>query len=232
MKSDSVSCAHWVLCDNTLHLGTVGVCLAWSSPLLRYCCSVDCLYCDRNIENRTLYYILQWDWKLEIHRIWNKGIPYHGSGATVQSVSRCLLVMKTSIPLFHDGMQKLELWNHSINECSFLCFRRKKEERFLCGPRCLSTSDLEGDTFRHVRDNLTDAQLEAQNESCAIMTIKTIRRLTSSSSILFDEVTETMRHWTRRFTRSSSKVGKSLNASNATNKWGFSAREHLRHVAV
>ena len=30
----------------TLHLGTVGGCLAWSSPLPRYRCCVDCLYCD------------------------------------------------------------------------------------------------------------------------------------------------------------------------------------------
>ena len=35
-----------------------------------------------------------------------------GSGATVQSVSRCLLVVKTAIPLFHDGMKKLQRWNH------------------------------------------------------------------------------------------------------------------------
>ena len=30
-----------------------------------------------------------------------------GSGATVQSVSRCFLVVKTAIPFFHDGMKKL-----------------------------------------------------------------------------------------------------------------------------
>ena len=35
-----------------------------------------------------------------------------GSGATVQSVSRCLLVVKTAILLFHDGMKKLQRWNH------------------------------------------------------------------------------------------------------------------------
>ena len=35
----------------------------------------------------------------------------------------------------------------------------KKEERYLCGPRLLSTFDPEGDTLRHVRDNLTDEQL-------------------------------------------------------------------------
>ena len=39
-----------------------------------------------------------------------------GSGATVQSVSRCLLVVRTAIPLFHDGMKKLQRWNHLISE--------------------------------------------------------------------------------------------------------------------
>ena len=33
-------------------------------------------------------------------------------GATVQPVSRCLLVVKRAIPLFHVGMKKLQRWNH------------------------------------------------------------------------------------------------------------------------
>ena len=37
----------------------------------------------------------------------------------------------------------------------------KKEERYLCDPRLLSPFDQERDTFRNVRDNLTDVQLEA-----------------------------------------------------------------------
>ena len=36
----------WTLCLKTFHLGTVGVCLAWSSLLPQYCCCVDCLHCD------------------------------------------------------------------------------------------------------------------------------------------------------------------------------------------
>ena len=48
-----------------------------------------------------------------------------GSGATVQSVSRCLLVHKMSTPLIHDEMKKLERWNHLISECSSLCLRRR-----------------------------------------------------------------------------------------------------------
>ena len=39
-----------------------------------------------------------------------------GSGATVQSVSRCLLVVKRAIPLFRVGMKKLQRWNHLSSE--------------------------------------------------------------------------------------------------------------------
>ena len=45
----------------------------------------------------------------------------------------------------------------------------------MCGPRLLATFDLEGDTFRYVRDNLTDVQLEAADRSGALMIVKTIR---------------------------------------------------------
>ena len=34
------------------------------------------------------------------------------SGQTVQSVSRCLLLVKKAVPLLHDGMKKLQRWNH------------------------------------------------------------------------------------------------------------------------
>ena len=78
----------------------------------------------------------------------------------------------------------------------------KKEERYLCGPRLLSTFDPEGDTFRYVRDNLTDVQLEAADGSGALMIVKTIRLSVgpsqlrkvfgccwiSSDLILFDEI--------------------------------------------
>ena len=51
----------------------------------------------------------------------------------------------------------------------------EKEERYLCGTRLLATFDTEGDTFRYVRDYLTDVQLEAADGSGALMIIKTIR---------------------------------------------------------
>ena len=82
-----------------------------------------------------------------------------GSGATVQSVSRCLLVVKTAIPLFH-----MKLFVSST-----------KEERYLCGPRLLATIDTEGNTFRYIEDNLTDAQLEAADGSSALIIVRTIR---------------------------------------------------------
>ena len=51
----------------------------------------------------------------------------------------------------------------------------EKEDRYLFGPRLLSTFDPEGDTFRYVRDNLVGAQLEAPGGSGAMMIVKTIR---------------------------------------------------------
>ena len=41
----TLSLEHIEFCVKTLHLGTVSVCLAWSSPLPRYRCCADCLYC-------------------------------------------------------------------------------------------------------------------------------------------------------------------------------------------
>ena len=89
---------------------------------------------------------------------------------------------------------------------------RKKELRCLCKTRFLSTSDPERDTFRNVRDKLTDLQLGAADGSGAQMIVKTIRLPVgpkstpegcwiSSDSIFFDKIKcETMRRWTRRFT--------------------------------
>ena len=79
----------------------------------------------------------------------------------------------------------------------------KKEERYLCGPRLLATSDPEGDTFRYVRDSPTDSQLEATDGSGALVNVEAIRLSVgpksiqecacwwiSSDLILFDEITE------------------------------------------
>ena len=67
----------------------------------------------------------------------------------------------------------------------------KEKERYLCGPPLLSTFDPEGDTFRYVRDILTDVQLEAADGSGALMIVKTIRLSVgpwvSSDSILFEK---------------------------------------------
>ena len=106
----------------------------------------------------------------------------------------------------------------------------KKEESYLCGLRLPAPFDPEGDTFRYVRDNLTDVQLEAADGSGALMIVKTIRLSVGPMSIqegvrlLLDffrldslrrSYGETMRHWRRRFTLQYSKVGQALNASNS-----------------
>ena len=87
-----------------------------------------------------------------------------------------------------------------------------------------------GDTFRYVRDNLTDVQTEAADGSGALMIVKTIRLSVGPKStqeavrLLLDffrlyslrrNYGETMRYWTRRFTLQCSKVGQALIASNA-----------------
>ena len=71
--------------------------------------------------------------------------------------------------------------------------------------------------FRHVRDNLTDIQLEASSLSVgpestqeAVRLLLHFFRLDS----LRRNHGETVRHWTRRFTLQYSKVGQALNASN------------------
>ena len=73
-----------------------------------------------------------------------------GSGATVQSVSRCPLVVKTAVPSFHDGMKKLHRWNHLNSECNFLYLLRRRKRETCVVHRLLSTFDPEGDTFRYV----------------------------------------------------------------------------------
>ena len=51
----------------------------------------------------------------------------------------------------------------------------KRRERYLCGPRLLTTFDPEEDTFGYARDILIDVKLEAADGSSALMIVKTIR---------------------------------------------------------
>ena len=114
----------------------------------------------------------------------------------------------------------------------------------MCGPRLLSTFDPEGDTFRPVRDNLSDVQLAAADGSGALMIVKTIRPSVGPKStqegvrLLLDFFRldslrrnhgETMRHWTRRFTLQYSKVGQALNASNVEMSRDF-LHENIRGI--
>ena len=131
------------------------------------------------------------------------------------------------IPRWNEEAATLESFDQRVK---LFVSSAKKEESYLCGLRLLATFDPEGDTFRYVRDNLTDVQLEAADGSGALMIVKTIRLSVGPKSIqegvrlLLDffrldslrrSYGETMRHWTRRFTLQYSKVGQALNASNA-----------------
>ena len=59
-----------------------------------------------------------------------------------------------------DGCSFSPRWNEeaatpeSFDQRVKLFVSSAKEERYLCGPRLLSTFDPEEDTFRYVRDNL------------------------------------------------------------------------------
>ena len=104
----------------------------------------------------------------------------------------------------------------------------KKEERYLCGPRLLSTLNQEGDTCRYVRDNLIDVQLEAADGSSALVIVKTIRLSVGPKStqesvrflLDFFRLGSRRRNYgeTRRHANSqcnTRKLGKARNASNS-----------------
>ena len=114
----------------------------------------------------------------------------------------------SSIPRWNEEAETLESFDQRVK---LFISSTKKEERYLCGPRLLSTFDPERDTFRYVRDNLTDVQVDAADGSGALMIVKTIRLSVGPTSIqegvrlLFDffrldslrrNYGETMRHWT------------------------------------
>ena len=126
------------------------------------------------------------------------------------------------IPRWNEEAAALESFDQRVK---LFVSSTKEEERYLCGPRLLSTFDPEGDTFRCVRDNLTDVHLEAADGSSALMIVKTIRLSVGPKStqeavrLLLDffrldalrrNYDETMKHWTRRFTLQYSKVGQAL----------------------
>ena len=59
------------------------------------------------------------------------------------------------IPRWNEEVATLEAFEQRVK---LFVSSTKKAERYLCGPRLLSTLHQEGDTFRYVRDNLTDIQ--------------------------------------------------------------------------
>ena len=104
----------------------------------------------------------------------------------------------------------------------------KKEERYLCGPRLLATFDPEGDTFRHVRENQTEEQLEAADGSGARRIVKTIRLSLGPKSIQ-----EGVRLLLDFFRLDSLRrnYGEIMRRFKCRNQQGFSARKHSRYFA-
>ena len=68
------------------------------------------------------------------------------------------------IPRWNEEAATLESFDQRVK---LFVSSTKKEERYLCGPRLLATFDPKGGTFRYVRDNLSDVQLEAADGSDA-----------------------------------------------------------------
>ena len=161
------------------------------------------------------YCILPWDWKLEIHRIWNT--EYTVLLVAEQRFSEFHDVFWWSRRLFLYSTMEWRSCNAGIISSASETLRVFNEGgRDTCVVLDFSPRfDPEGDTFRYVRDNLTDVQLEATDGSGALMMVKNIRFSVGPKSIqegvrlLFDffrrdslrrNYGETMRHWTRRFT--------------------------------
>ena len=141
----------WTLCLDTFHLGTVCVCLAWSSVLI----ASNAIW----IPGVLLHFVWNWNWRSAGSEI--RSIPCHWGGSN-SSVS---FTMSSGgqdgcffIPRWNEEAATLESFDQRVK---LFVSSTKKEDRYLCGSRLLSTFDPEGDTFRHVRENLTDVQLEA-----------------------------------------------------------------------
>ena len=77
---------------------------------------------------------------------------------------------KTAIPLFHDGMKKLQRWKHSSIESNSSCLRRRRETD-TCVARDFSLTQ-------------TDLQLEAVDRSGAQIIVKTVRLSVGPKSTL------------------------------------------------
>ena len=147
------------------------------------------------------------------------------------------------IPRWNEEAATLESFDQRVK---LFVSSAKKEKKYLCGPRLLATFDPEGDTFRYVRDNLTDVQLEAADGSGALMIVKTIRLSVGPKStqesvrLLLDffrldslqrNYRETLRHLTRCFTLQYSKVEQALNGSTAEINKDF-LHENIRGILL
>ena len=179
-------------CLKHTHLGTVCVCLAWSSLLLRCCRCVELLvlrYSMLVLSSET------GNWrstKLEHLSKSNHWSQNNGSVSFEMSFGA------------HEGCSGIPRWNGEALEAfelrvELFMFSTKKEDT--CVVLDLSTFDPEENTFRYVRDNLSDLPLEAADGSGARMTVKIVRPMfvpsqlrkvfaccwNSSDSILCDE---------------------------------------------
>ena len=104
----------------------------------------------------------------------------------------------------------------------------KRDEKCLCGPRLLARFAPESDSFRIVRETLTDAQLTAEDGSGGTAIVRALRvqlgprSMQQAVSLLLQLLKlndirrlngESMKKWTTRFSLSLRNVGAALNAA-------------------
>ena len=151
------------------------------------------------------------------------------------------------------GMSYVPLWNEESatldayeERVKLFISSTKKTERYLCGPRLLSRFDPESDTFKHVRANISNEQLEKEDGEGALLVVKIIRASTGPKSMqeavrllleffrldgLRRQYGESMKKWTRRFGLAYNKVGTALNQANNEIKTDF-LHEMIRGILL
>ena len=89
----------------------------------------------------------------------------------------------------------------------------KKDEKCLCGPRLLARFAPESDSFRIVREALTDEQLTKEDGSGGRAIVQALRVQLGPKSMQQAVSGESMKKWTTRFALSLKKVGAALHAA-------------------
>ena len=129
------------------------------------------------------------------------------------------------VPSWDGHMPTLDAYEERVK---LYVMSTKRDEKCLCGPRLLARFEPESDSFRIVRESLTDAQLTAEYGSGGKALVASLRVQLGPKSMqqavsLFLQLLklndirrlngESMKKWTTRFTLSLKNVGAALHAA-------------------